>query len=195
MRHRAAALVVLALVAAPAAAGNLDALYRDAGAAYGVDWRLIKAVAVVESSENPKAENRRDPSIGLMQLHCTEDAQGRCINRFDIDGWAGITREQLLDPRTNVRFGTQILAWNLRHFGLRAGIACYNAFTVCRTRQREPFRNAAYVDKVMRIYKAEIAAPADPARRRELKKRDQRQVSPNNSRSTSREPKGRTSPR
>ena len=151
---RALLALVLTLAAATAAAGDrYDALYREAGAAYGVDWRLVKAVAIVESSENPKAENRRDPSIGLMQLHCAEDAQGRCTNRFDVEGWVGITRERLLDPRTNVRLGTQILAWNLRVFGFERGIAVYNSWAARHTPAGQAIPNQRYVDRVMGVYR------------------------------------------
>lgn len=146
-------LLLAWLAAAPASAGEFDALYQAEAAKHGLDWRLVKAVARVESSENPRAENRRDPSVGLMQLLCKYDAQGRCTNRLRLDGWAGVTREQLLDPATNVRFGTAILAWNIRTYGLRRGVACYNAFRACLDAQAEPFSNQAYLEKVMRIHR------------------------------------------
>lgn len=160
MRNRRAAFFALALLAAPSWAGEFDALYREAGAAYGVDWLLVKAVAIVESGENPRAENRRDPSVGLMQLHCADDAQGHCTNRFDIEGWAGITRERLLDPRTNVRLGAQILAWNLRTFGLERGIAVYNSWAARRAPSGRPLPNQSYVSKVLRVYRNLRVTPA-----------------------------------
>lgn len=146
-------LLLAWLAATPASAGEFDALYQAEAAKHDLDWRLVKAVAVVESSENPRAENRRDPSVGLMQIHCSEDKQGRCTNRFDIEGWAGATREQLLDPRTNVRLGTQILAWNLRTFGVERGIAVYNSWDARLASAGGPLPNQRYVDKVLRVYR------------------------------------------
>ncbi len=139
-------------------ADRFDALFQKHGAANDVDWRLLRAVAQVESHLNPRAVNRRDPSFGLMQVHCVADAAGRCTNRFDVEGWAGMTRGQLMEPETNVRIGAQVLAWNVRTFGLERGIACYNAWSVCRDRQREPFSNAYYVYRVLLEYRRLVAA-------------------------------------
>jgi soluble lytic murein transglycosylase-like protein len=147
-------LLLYAFFSSPVAAGEFDVLYQVEAAKHGIDWRLVKAVASAESSENPNAENRRDPSVGLMQLLCKANAEGRCTNHLNIDGWTGITREQLFDPATNIRFGAAILAWNIRAYGLRKGVACYNSWPVCRDRQKEPFSNQHYVNRVMRAYRA-----------------------------------------
>lgn len=180
-----AALLVLALVAVPTHGGgdlrtlgadlrtlyadDFDALFQKHGAAQGVDWRLLKAVAQVESHLNPRAVNRRDPSIGLMGVLCrpagatSTTAPGvvlppasmqSCGNRLDVAGWPPARREALFDPDFNVLIGAQVLAWNIERFGLRRGVACYNAWSICRDRQREPFSNQFYVDQVLARYHA-----------------------------------------
>src|SRR6185503_19269081 len=102
-------------------------LFRKWGAVYGVEWRLLKAVAITESRLNPDAVNTRDKeSIGLMQVLCHPDGAGGCSNRLNVDGWSGATRKKLLDPHFNIRIGTQILAWNIRTYGMPRAIAVYN---------------------------------------------------------------------
>ena len=49
-------------------AGDLDSIYQDIAHRFGDDWRLAKVFAMKESSENPNAENPRDPSYGLFGI-------------------------------------------------------------------------------------------------------------------------------
>jgi hypothetical protein len=158
-----AAVLALAIAAVPVHVGggeagrSFDALFQVHGDRYGVDWRLLRAVAEVESHLNPRAVNRRDPSFGLMQVYCRSGADGVCRNRLDLPEWAGMTRARLMEPETNVRIGAAILASNIRAYGPRRGIACYNAWSVCRDRQKEPFSNAYYLDRVVLTYRRLIA--------------------------------------
>lgn len=80
-------------------------LARKYGARYNVPAALIMAVIETESSFNPNAyryeEKRQDASYGLMQvLYST--ARGL--------GYSG-TPQGLLDPETNINYGTAQLAW------------------------------------------------------------------------------------
>lgn len=170
MKRAAAAILLLSL---PLQAEDFDALFQRHAAAHRVDWRLVKAIAEVESHLNPRAVNRSDPSLGLMQIRCVEDRRGGCANRFDVAGWPPARREQLFDPEYNVSIGTQVLAWNVRTFGLERGIAVYNQWDARLTPPGRAFPNQFYVDKVLARYRA-------------LKERDQRAVSHNNTRSTGR---------
>src|SRR5712692_7753176 len=62
---------------------SFDEFYRKHGAAFGVDWRLTKAIAQHESSENPDAVNHDDnESLGLMQVFCRPDGAGGCSNKL-----------------------------------------------------------------------------------------------------------------
>lgn len=175
-----AALLAIALVAVPTHGGgevpvhteNFDALFQKHGRQQGVDWRLLRAIAEVESHLNPRAINRRDPSIGLMGVLCRPRGE-TCGNRFDVAGWPPARREQLFEPDYNVSIGAQVLAWNIRTYGFTRGIAIYNQWDARLTPRERPFPNQFYVDKVLARYRAATG-------------RDQRAVSHNNTRSTGR---------
>lgn len=130
---------------------GLNALYATYGAMFGVDWRLVHAVALHESGENPAAVNHADnESLGLMQVLCRPDGRGGCANKLNVQGWSTATRERLLDPDFNVYIGAQILADNIRQYGVEKGIAVYNAWDQHTAPTAGPFKNQAYVDDVLR---------------------------------------------
>jgi len=66
---------------------DLDSIYKKWGEKYGVDWKLLKAIAIVESDETPLAENPADPSRGIMQILCKTNLKGDVINKFNVDNW------------------------------------------------------------------------------------------------------------
>lgn len=147
-------LLAWLLAASPAAAGDdYDALFMQHGERAGVDWRLLKAVALVESHLNPRAENPDGLSAGIMQIHCSPARGATCRNRFDLAAWPPATREQLYEPDYNIGLGADILAWNLRRYGLARGIAAYNQWSARKTPRGEPFPNQYYVDKVLNTYR------------------------------------------
>lgn len=129
-----------------------DELFSRWGTRYGVDPLLLKAIATVESSLDPEAVNPNDPSVGLMQILCKPDAEGRCTNRFNVDRWNQATWQRLLDPDFNVEIGAQILAWNLKTYGYPRGIAVYNSWSARHDPVNGPFMNQSYVDKVIAQY-------------------------------------------
>jgi soluble lytic murein transglycosylase-like protein len=124
--------------------GDFDPIYRKYGNAYGVDWRLLKAVAIVESNENPNAVGSSD-DIGLMQVISDNTLSG-------VIGWPPESREQLFDPDYNVSIGSQILKWNIDTYGFQKGIAVYNNWSARFDGEYGPFRNETYVDKVLKQY-------------------------------------------
>lgn len=92
-----------------------ESLIQAASAKWGVPVALIKAIISVESTWNPAAVNRDDPSYGLMQLN---------YNYFKTaDG------QPILDPAENINRGTAYLAEQTRRFGpdLSPIISSYNA--------------------------------------------------------------------
>lgn len=133
---------------------RLEPLYRKHANKQGLDWRLLKAIAIVESSENPNARNPADPSTGLMQVLCVPDGSGGCKNRFNVQGWEGIRENDLLDPDINLGIASQILAWNIQRYGFNKGIAVYNSWSARNDPMEGPFQNQGYVDKVLRHYNA-----------------------------------------
>lgn len=131
---------------------DLDSIYKDMAEQYGLDWRLLKAIAIVESSERPEVKNPADPSYGLMQVLCVPDGKGGCSNKFNIAGWPPEKAEDLYIPEYNVSLGAQIIKWNIETYGFVKGIAVYNNWSA--RNQQEPFSNQNYVDKVLKEYRA-----------------------------------------
>jgi len=140
----------------------LDALFKKWGEVYRVDWRLLKAHAIRESSLNPNAVNRADnSSYGLAQILCRPNAQGVCTNkRVDelaregrLQGWppprGGV---QLLEPDYNVWIQAQLVARNIEDFGMPRAVAVYNMDSQRHAQRNGPFQNQAYVNKVLLYY-------------------------------------------
>ena len=101
------------------AADALDGLVSEAyvaGSATGVDPLLILAVMAVESRFNPFAESDFGAK-GLMQV----------VPRFHLDKLAAHGGEEaVLDPRTNIHVGAQILREYVRRTGsLEEGLQLY----------------------------------------------------------------------
>ena len=132
---------------------GLDDIYKKYASQYGLDWRLLKAMAMVESGENPQAINPSDPSYGLMQIVCTGAAGDQhCTNNFNILGWDRSSPNALLDPDYNVSLAAQILDWNIATYGLWQGVAVYNNWSARNDPIDGPYRNQGYVDKVRAAY-------------------------------------------
>ena len=74
-----------------------DDLFRSKGLEYGIDWRLLAAVAYIESNFNHAIVSGRGP-VGLMQL------MPQTISKY------GYTREEALDPEINVTMGATMLS-------------------------------------------------------------------------------------
>jgi soluble lytic murein transglycosylase-like protein len=91
-----------------------EACWQDAAVRYGVDARLLLAIAQQESSLNPEVINRSLAArtgwidIGLMQIN------SRWLPILERDG---IRASDLLDPCTNLQVGAWILAQGFRRYG------------------------------------------------------------------------------
>lgn len=130
---------------------DFDDLFKKWGLRHGVEWTLLKALAIVESSLNPNAVNPSDPSHGIMQIFCDAVCQTcPCRNKLNVAGWENATPERLFDPDFNIMIGAQIIKWNIDTYGFKRGIATYNAWSARLDPIDGPFRNQAYVDKVLR---------------------------------------------
>lgn len=140
-------------------------LIREASAAYGVEYELLKAVIATESGFNPRAVSPRG-AVGLMQL------MPDTAMRFGVAAQATQSLEQrLTDPRTNVHAGARYLAWLIKRFdgNTELVLAAYNAGegAVRRAGRQVPnYRETQnYVLKVMRLQQ-DLRPPKAVARQR-----------------------------
>ncbi|NIR58942.1 MAG: lytic transglycosylase domain-containing protein [Gammaproteobacteria bacterium] len=151
-------------------AGELRELYIAAERDTGVPWRLLRAVAMRESNEDPQAINfERDgvggrDSIGLMQVLCPQPLVA-------VRGWCGDRPCQggcdrlFFDPAYNIGAGADILADTLRRGGFPRGIAMYNAASAKSAPPTGPFPNQDYVNDVINNFRA-LGGDVDELRRR-----------------------------
>jgi soluble lytic murein transglycosylase-like protein len=102
-----------------------QACWEDAALRYGVDARLLVAIAQQESSLKPEAINRSHAErtgsidIGLMQIN------SRWLTILDL---YGIRASDLLDPCTNLQVGAWILAQAFRRYGVTwEAVGAYHA--------------------------------------------------------------------
>jgi soluble lytic murein transglycosylase-like protein len=141
-----------------AAAVLYDDEFQKWATKYGVDWKLLKAHAMAESSLmagafNPEKKGAQDGSYGLMQIYVVTDALGRVVNRLNVDNWPPAKPEALFDPDYNVQIGAQIVASNIKAWGMPRAVAVYNNFSARKSPQAGPFPNQVYVDRVLKNYR------------------------------------------
>ena len=113
--------------------------YEKAGAYYSVNPLLLKAIASVESNENPSATNvnrqfkQFNEDIGIMQINSIWLPQ---LAKF------GISRQSLFDQCLNIHVGAWILAQQIQTYG--------NTWTaVGAYHSRTTERNQWYAQKVV----------------------------------------------
>ncbi|MBM4289982.1 MAG: lytic transglycosylase domain-containing protein [Deltaproteobacteria bacterium] len=128
--------------------GRWDSLIQESSRRHGVDPNLVRAVMMVESGGNPRAESKKG-AIGLMQL-MPETAKGLGVK----DPW---------DPAQNIEGGAKYLRENLGKFGnTTMALAAYNAGpgNVQKHRGVPPFEETQnYVSKVLDLYWQGSPAP------------------------------------
>jgi membrane-bound lytic murein transglycosylase MltF len=118
---------------------DFDALFREQAAEFGLDWRLVAAMAYQESRFDPTAHNRWG-AVGLMQIK-PKTAREPYIDIHPVKGVANASN--------NVRAGLKYLFWIKRRYfddepgmrerdRLRMALAAYNAGprSVLRARSR-----------------------------------------------------------
>lgn len=113
--------------------------YQEAGQRYGIDPTLLRAIAKVESSENPRAinYNKGSTDYGLMQINSSWLPK---LKTF------GISQEDLWNPCVSVNVGAWILAHNVQTHGRTwKAIGAYNA--------RSHRKQLIYANKVHRMLK------------------------------------------
>lgn len=118
---------------------DLNVLYKKWATKRNIDWKLIKAHAIVETHEDPSAIGDNGHSIGLMQLQ-----------HFHFDPY-GYTKEDMLDPDKNIRVGSGLIRYLLKKYkGDRdSSIQAYN---VGENAFDKGVRNLIYLTRVLKAY-------------------------------------------
>jgi len=144
---------------------NLDAIYQDVAHQFGDDWRLAKAFAMKESSENPAAENPNDPSYGLYGIQPFWLVSFGVLAKDDPELQTKTKDLLTSDPR----FATEMFFRILAYFRRRTNPLTLSAFkfpdeadiyNVGETLWSKGVRNIAYKDFIVREY-AELSQVVD----------------------------------
>jgi soluble lytic murein transglycosylase-like protein len=117
---KAICTILLLLITTGAEAGSL--CFDEAGAQYGINPQILRAIAKVESNFNPRAINWNTNGtydFGVMQINTI---WGYSLGK---EWWS-----TLGDPCTNIRAGAMILASCMKKYGYTwEAIGCYNSQT------------------------------------------------------------------
>jgi soluble lytic murein transglycosylase-like protein len=128
---------------------DYDKLYIKYGDKYDLEPELIKAHAIVESSEDHLAVGPTN-DYGLMQVVFPQKLTA-------VTNWSSASKDRLLnDPDFNVDVATQIMKWNHSKYSFKKAIAVYNMWGAHKAPPDGPFPNQDYVDKVMHAYSSLI---------------------------------------
>lgn len=110
-------LIAVSLWATP-----YERYFAEAGSAFGIDATLLKKIATIESSMNPRAINLNKNGtvdIGLMQINSMHLKR---LTRI------GVTREALMDPEVNIYVAALLLSSHIRKKGYNLdAIGCYHS--------------------------------------------------------------------
>lgn len=123
-------------------------VYKKWGDIRNIDWRVLKAIAQMESSEQldpGEPGPTAGTSYGLMQVNPEQNP------RLD---WPNDLSKLLRDADLNVKFGSKIfLEWLTRARTRKQAISGYNQGNrALQEPPQGPFSNQAYVDGVMEKY-------------------------------------------
>lgn len=130
---------------------TLDDLFKRQALKTGTDWKLLKAIAMTESSLNPRASNPNDPSYGLMGIMpiLAED-YGIVLD------WHNVTSAEIAmiyDPETNVSIGARYIGRLLKKYPFDSAVQMYNVGEAGFNNGR---RNSEYLSKV-KTHLAEVS--------------------------------------
>lgn len=117
-------------------------LVRAAAARHRVDADILHALIEVESRYDASAVSRRGAK-GLMQL------MPATVERYGV--------QDPFDPAANIDAGARYLRYLFDQFGMRGGLAAYNAGegAVGRSHGAAPYRSTAqYVDRILALVDA-----------------------------------------
>jgi soluble lytic murein transglycosylase-like protein len=135
------AIRFLVFVAACTATWANAFCFAEAAQRYGVDERLLMAIAKQESDFQPQAKHTNENGsvdVGLMQIN---SQHFKTLSRFNI------TEQSLLDPCVNVLVGAWILAGAIKEHGPTwRAVGAYNAGS-------KPAREADRLNYAAKVFK------------------------------------------
>lgn len=145
-------IVVMLFITTAAEAESL--CFDEAGRQYDINPRILRAIARVESSFNPRAVNWNTNGtydFGVMQINSIWG------HTYGEEWWS-----TLGDPCTNIKAGAMILASCMKKYGYTwEGIGCYNSQT--------PGKRDKYALKVFRqLQRIERDEPPDALKSRDM---------------------------
>lgn len=130
---------------------TLDDQIKYAAAKAGVDWKLVKAIAITESSLNPLASNPNDPSWGLMGIMPILAEDYGIVKDWHNPTTAEIA--MIRDPQTNLNIGAWHIGRLLKKYPLDTAIQMYNC-------GETGYRNGVRVPQYLAMFKAHYAEVA-----------------------------------
>ena len=138
-------LILLYLLALFPVAG-MATCWEQAGARYNIEPELLRAIAIIESNNNPQAINKNhngNVDVGLMQVNSQHFAS---LSQFRIS-----QKDLLTNPCQSVMVGAWILAGMVQQFGYTwDAVGAYNAGTANTPKHRA--RRHHYIAKVAPQY-------------------------------------------
>lgn len=117
--------------------GLYDEIYKKWADLRSMDWKLLKAIAQTESSENPNALGDDGRSFGLMQISAL------------VGQSYGMNQDDLYNPDLNIQVGSGFLKEMIDKYGLQGGIQAYN---LGETKYKKGFTSPTYLAKVLQNY-------------------------------------------
>lgn len=112
-----------------------DQIFERAGGDFGIDSILLKRIATIESSMNPRAINKNTNGtidIGLMQINSMHLSR---LSRI------GVTKESLMDPEVNIYVAALLLSSHIRKRG-------YNLDAIGRYHSANPVHKAVWLKRL-----------------------------------------------
>lgn len=112
----------IALIAIACFGSPYDQYFDEAAKTFGIESALLKQIATIESSMNPRALNLNKNGtydLGMMQINTIH------LKRL---GKIGVTRDTLMDPEVNIYVGALLLSSHIRKRGYNLdAIGCYHS--------------------------------------------------------------------
>lgn len=118
---------------------NYDKHFKDAGNKYNIEWKLLKAIAVIESDLNPNCKGKIG-EVGIMQINTRHWKVGKGV------------KNNIFTGAKIYNFGRKVVKkyykkqWQIMKYSILTYNHGFGNF------YKRRFRNYVYYNSVMRIY-------------------------------------------